>query len=51
MENCCSTECLEITHLPLAEQVKFVKGKQVGNKSLPKRKIGEFEIQTFWRIV
>ncbi|TBX71308.1 rhodanese-related sulfurtransferase [Flavobacterium silvisoli] len=32
MENCCSTECLEITHLPLAEQVKLRRGKQVGNK-------------------
>ncbi|WP_027381274.1 oxygen-dependent tRNA uridine(34) hydroxylase TrhO [Chryseobacterium daeguense] len=32
MENCCSTECLEITHLPLAEQVKLRKGLQVGNK-------------------
>ncbi|ALR31779.1 sulfurtransferase [Chryseobacterium sp. IHB B 17019] len=32
MENCCSTECLEITHLPLEEQVKLRKGLQVGNK-------------------
>jgi UPF0176 protein len=32
MENCCSTECLEITHLPLDEQVKLRRGKQVGNK-------------------
>jgi UPF0176 protein len=32
MENCCSTECQEITHLPLAEQVKLRSGKQVGNK-------------------
>ncbi len=32
MENCCSTECLDITHLPLAEQVKLRRGKQVGNK-------------------
>lgn len=32
MENCCSTECLETTHLPLAEQVKLRRGKQVGNK-------------------
>ena len=32
MENCCSTECLEVTHLPLAEQVKLRRGKQVGNK-------------------
>lgn len=32
MENCCSAECLETTHLPLAEQVKLRRGKQVGNK-------------------
>jgi UPF0176 protein len=32
MENCCSTECQEITHLPLAEQVQLRSGKQVGNK-------------------
>lgn len=32
MENCCSNECLETTHLPLAEQVKLRRGKQVGNK-------------------
>ncbi|MDR6405303.1 MULTISPECIES: rhodanese-related sulfurtransferase [Chryseobacterium] len=32
MENCCSTECLEIIHLPLEEQVKLRKGLQVGNK-------------------
>lgn len=38
MENCCSTECLETTHLPLAEQVKFRKGKQVGNKVFRKGK-------------
>ncbi|NHN26940.1 rhodanese-related sulfurtransferase [Flavobacterium jejuense] len=38
MENCCSTECLEITHLPLVEQVKLRKGKQVGNKVFRKGK-------------
>ena len=38
MENCCSTECLEITHLPLAEQVKLRSGKQVGNKVFRKGK-------------
>jgi UPF0176 protein len=32
MENCCSSECQEVTHLPLAEQVKLRSGKQVGNK-------------------
>ena len=38
MENCCSTECLEITHLPLVEQVKLRTGKQVGNKVFRKGK-------------
>ena len=38
MENCCSTECLEITQLPLAEQVKLRRGKQVGNKVFRKGK-------------
>lgn len=38
MENCCSTECQEVIHLPLAEQVKLRKGKQVGNKVFRKGK-------------
>jgi UPF0176 protein len=38
MENCCSTECLEITQLPLDEQVKLRSGKQVGNKVFRKGK-------------
>ncbi|MFP3596063.1 rhodanese-related sulfurtransferase [Chryseobacterium sp. SIMBA_029] len=38
MENCCSTECLEITHLPLEEQVKLRSGLQVGNKVFRKGK-------------
>ncbi len=38
MENCCSTECLETIHLPLVEQVKLRKGKQVGNKVFRKGK-------------
>jgi UPF0176 protein len=38
MENCCSIECLETTHLPLVEQVKIRKGKQVGNKVFRKGK-------------
>ncbi len=38
MENCCSTECLETTHLPLSEQVKLRRGKQVGNKVFRKGK-------------
>ena len=38
MENCCSAECLETTHLPLAEQVKLRRGIQVGNKIFRKGK-------------
>ena len=38
MENCCSTECLEVTHLPLADQVKLRSGKQLGNKVFRKGK-------------
>jgi UPF0176 protein len=38
MENCCSNECLEITHMPLAEQVQLRSGKQVGNKVFRKGK-------------
>ncbi len=38
MENCCSSECQEITHLPWDEQLKLRKGKQVGNKVFRKGK-------------
>ena len=38
MENCCSAECLETAHLPLAEQVKLRRGIQVGNKIFRKGK-------------
>ena len=38
MDNCCSIECLEITRLPLVEQVKLRTGKQVGNKVFRKGK-------------
>ncbi|MGV8915607.1 MAG: rhodanese-related sulfurtransferase [Kaistella sp.] len=38
MENCCSTTCLEITHLPLGEQVKLRRGLEVGNKVFRKGK-------------
>ena len=38
MENCCSTDCLEIIHLPLAEQINLRKGKEVGNKVFRKGK-------------
>ena len=38
MENCCSAECREIIHLPLVEQIKLRKGKDVGNKIFRKGK-------------
>ena len=38
MENCCSTECLDIIHLPKDEQIKRRKGLQVGNKIFRKGK-------------
>ncbi|MDR2235964.1 MAG: rhodanese-related sulfurtransferase [Chryseobacterium sp.] len=38
MENCCSTECLDIIHLPVEEQLKLRKGLQVGNKVFRKGK-------------
>lgn len=38
MENCCSDSCREIIHLPLVEQIKLRKGKDVGNKIFRKGK-------------
>ncbi len=38
MENCCSTKCLDIIHLPLSEQLKLRRGKDVGNKVFRKGK-------------
>ncbi|QQV02917.1 MULTISPECIES: rhodanese-related sulfurtransferase [Chryseobacterium] len=38
MENCCSSECLDIIHLPVDEQKRIRKGKQVGNKVFRKGK-------------
>lgn len=38
MENCCSTECLDIIHLPLVDQVRLRTGQQVGNKVFRKGK-------------
>lgn len=38
MEHCCSTECQEITHLPLVEQIKLRKGKSNSNKIFKKGK-------------
>jgi UPF0176 protein len=38
MENCCSSECQETIHLPVDEQIKLRRGKQVGNKVFRKGK-------------
>ncbi|TRX40506.1 oxygen-dependent tRNA uridine(34) hydroxylase TrhO [Flavobacterium restrictum] len=38
MHNCCSTDCLNIIQLPLAEQVRLRRGIQVGNKVFRKGK-------------
>ncbi|MBC7556390.1 MAG: rhodanese-related sulfurtransferase [Chryseobacterium sp.] len=38
MENCCSSECLEIIHLSFDKQVKLRQGKEVGNKVFRKGK-------------
>ncbi|WPR72174.1 rhodanese-related sulfurtransferase [Flavobacterium sp. NG2] len=38
MDNCCSMECLEITRMPLVDQVRLRSGKQVGNKVFRKGK-------------
>ncbi|MFK7060694.1 rhodanese-related sulfurtransferase [Flavobacterium oreochromis] len=38
MENCCSVECLDTTHLPLEEQVLLRKGIQNSNKIFRKGK-------------
>jgi len=38
MENCCSSECRDIIHLPMDEQIKIRKGVQVGNKIFRKGK-------------
>lgn len=46
MENCCSPECFEIIHLPLAEQVLLRKGKQVGNKIFRKGKSPALKFKT-----
>lgn len=38
MENCCSTECRDIIHMPMDEQIRLRKGVQVGNKIFRKGK-------------
>nr|WP_315197656.1 rhodanese-related sulfurtransferase [uncultured Flavobacterium sp.] len=44
MDNCCSTECLDIIHLPLVDQVRLRTGQQVGNKVFRK---GKSEVLAF----
>lgn len=38
MAGCCSDECLGVIHLPLVEQIRLRKGKDVGNKIFRKGK-------------
>ena len=38
MEGCCSDECVDVIHLPLAEQIALRKGKMNGNKIFKKGK-------------
>lgn len=38
MDHCCSTECQEIIHLPLVEQIKLRKGQSNSNKIFKKGK-------------
>lgn len=38
MNNCCSTECQDIIHLPLTEQIKLRRGKNNSNKIFKKGK-------------
>ena len=38
MENCCSTECKEIIHMPLVDQVKLRRGVKNGNMIFRKGK-------------
>jgi UPF0176 protein len=37
-DDCCSSTCQDIIHLPMVEQIKLRKGKQVGNKIFRKGK-------------
>jgi UPF0176 protein len=46
MENCCSQECLEVIHLPLAEQIKLRQGGKNGNKIFKKGKSGSLIFKT-----
>lgn len=46
MENCCSTECQEIIHLPMVEQIKLRKGQQKGNMIFKKGKSEKLRFKT-----
>ncbi|WP_306351352.1 rhodanese-related sulfurtransferase [Flavobacterium sp. '19STA2R22 D10 B1'] len=46
MENCCSTECLDIIHLPLEEQVALRRGVKNGNKIFKKGKSEALRFKT-----
>ncbi|GGD79725.1 oxygen-dependent tRNA uridine(34) hydroxylase TrhO [Planktosalinus lacus] len=46
MQNCCSTDCLDVVQLPLVEQIKLRKGKQLGNKIFRKGKSPALKFKT-----
>lgn len=46
MEGCCSDECVEVIHLPLAEQIALRKGKMNGNKIFKKGKSPALKFKT-----
>ena len=46
MEGCCSTECVEVIHLPMAEQIALRKGKMNGNKIFKKGKSPALKFKT-----
>lgn len=46
MEGCCSVECVDIIHLPMAEQIALRKGKMNGNKIFKKGKSPALKYKT-----
>lgn len=46
MEGCCSNECVEVIHLPLAQQIALRKGKMNGNKIFKKGKSDALKFKT-----
>src|SRR5690554_4504453 len=46
MEGCCSIECVDVIHLPLAEQIALRKGKINGNKIFKKGKSPALKFKT-----